>query len=328
MKKRLLRLLTTMLVFVLAQSLEVCAEGKRQDAVMLKGEDGGVAVQVTLPRASGEKISSLQISLNVKPQDAENIAAAFEFSPEISGKAKVKEALYNAQKGTLSLYIAGTKPLFENGADTITLGRVTASGGAVERPVFSVGVVENSLKFPGGSGSEIIELLEYPELSSGAGSSVSGTDGGSTGGGNQNSSLDAGSGFWTDSESQDLRQTLEIAKGYSKDDYTLKSYAALSEAIEKAEELFNNPAASKEEKEAVLQELQNAVGALVSGVPDSAKQKSRKNQTSRESVSAAGKPMGWIYALLALEGMLVAAAVIYGRRLTRVRKYIPSGSRR
>lgn len=322
MRKQLFRILSAVFAGFLVLPLGVCAKEQGQDAVMLKGENGGTAVQITLPRASGEKISSLQISLKVRPEAAENITAVFEFSQEISGKAKVQEARYNAEKGTLNIYIAGTKPLFEAGEDTITLGRVTASCDGVPESGFSVGVVENSLKFPGGSGSEAIELLEYPEFSSGT--ITPGPDGGSDGGGGQNNSGNAGHGSWTGSGNQDLQQTLDMAESYAKKDYTLESYAALSEAMKKAKEILNDASASQQEKEAALQELQNAVGALVSAVPDSAKEKSKKSRMSQESVSVTSRPMGWIYLLLALEGLLVLALVIYVKKFVRMKKCIRS----
>ena len=88
-------------------------------------------------------------------------------------------------------------------------------------------------------------------------------------------------------DTENLRQFVNTVKGYSKKNYTAESWAALEEAVKNAEGILNNPNASIEERDAALQALQNAAGALEDQTPDSAQLKAEPEPAGKGAVQGA-----------------------------------------
>lgn len=162
-----------MAVFTLILALPFSAQASEQEAIYLEADGDSVKVRLSLPGADGAMFSSLKLTLNVASDSAENLDASFQFDPSLSGKAKVQEARYQAEKDTLNVYIAGRDALFEKGEDTITLGKVCASDKA-----FTVEVKEDCLTVAEGSKGRTVKLERLPQPVLAGGASSSGNEGG------------------------------------------------------------------------------------------------------------------------------------------------------
>ena len=99
------------------------AAGAGQDDLVLEASGSTLTVKLTLPNAKDEKLSSLQLGLEL---DAGSFSE-FQFDQAVTGKAKTYEAYYDADNRQINLYIAGTAPLFTS--DTLTIGSVSVYSG-------------------------------------------------------------------------------------------------------------------------------------------------------------------------------------------------------
>ncbi|MCI8582437.1 MAG: hypothetical protein HFH13_04800 [Dorea sp.] len=334
--------LTSMIMAVLALFLVLpfSVKAREQEAVYLEAEGESVKVRLTLPGADGAMLSSLKLTLNVASDSGQSLDASFQFDPALSGKAKVQEARYHAGNKTLNVYLAGNEALFAKGEDTITLGKVCASGGA-----YTVEVKEDSLTVAEGSKGRTVkfEKLPKPVL---AGS----TETGDNGGGDTKPPIDSGDGEKTPPasdaggdgeqnvppsgsgngdeeltlpsgpengeetppvEEEQLQELVNTVKEYPEKTYTKKSYAALTEARKNAEGVQNNPNATKEDRDKALQSLQNAVGALEEKTLTSAEEKNGQSNIGQKepyksSVSAV------LYVMIALFVLVIAGIIVYG----------------
>lgn len=117
MKKYLTGMILAAFLFAVSMPLQVFAA---ENAIQLEPTGNQVAVKLTLPNAAGEKISSLQLTLEIAPCQS----ADFIFDAAVTGTNAICKAYYheNNAGGILNLYIAGTNPLYQNGAETLLLG--------------------------------------------------------------------------------------------------------------------------------------------------------------------------------------------------------------
>ncbi len=113
--------------------------------------------QVTLDsfHAAKEGISSISFSLTVEPEDAAKVEFVFQ-----GVSAEILEYRYHADEKKMNIYMAGTKPLFAEGAESLTVGKVVISDGSGKA---TVGVVPDSLKFVYGSTQRDMEGVGIPE---------------------------------------------------------------------------------------------------------------------------------------------------------------------
>ncbi len=148
MKKNKWKMLAAALIWALLLPGRVLAEGGNE----VRLDETGTVTMI-LPQAGEEGISSIQFSLLIDSPDAER--AEFEFA---AGSAKITEFRFHKEEKKLNVYIAGTEPLFAQGSDSLTLGKVIVLDGnggsttaAVSVPVDSVQYVYGTeLKKPEG----------------------------------------------------------------------------------------------------------------------------------------------------------------------------------
>lgn len=116
MKKYLTGIILAVLVFTVVMPRQVFAA---ENSIQLEPTDKQVTVKLTLPNAAGEKISSLQLSLEITPCQS----ADFTFDSAVASKA-VTYAQYhpNGAGGTLNIYISSANPLYQSGVETLSLG--------------------------------------------------------------------------------------------------------------------------------------------------------------------------------------------------------------
>ena len=115
---------------------------------------------VTLDSFHAEKegISSMSFSLTVEPEDAAKVEFVFEGS-----SAEILEYSYHAEEKKLNIYMAGTAPLFAEGAESLAVGRVVVSNESGQSVRATVGVVPDSLKYVYGSSLKGMEGVGIPE---------------------------------------------------------------------------------------------------------------------------------------------------------------------
>lgn len=302
MKKYITGILMAVFAFIVILPLHVRAAG--QEALYLEAEGEGVKVRLTLPGADGQFLSSLQLSLNVTSDRAGELEASFQFDSSLSGKALVQEARYQKETGTLNLYIAGREPLFSQGEETITLGKVIAADGA-----FTVEAKEDALTLAEGSSKRTVKLGRLPEPVLAGDKALPGDTTVPGNEGEENKPMTPAA-----AGNANLQQAVNAAKGYTKKNYTADSYAALEEAVKSAEGIINNPNTTQEERDAALQSLQNAVGALEDKTPTSAEEKNGQNQSSQEEGLFNGPVPVVLYVMIALLILVILGVTIYGIR--------------
>lgn len=310
MRKYLTGILTAALVLMAVLPLKVSAGGG--EALYLEAEGEGVKVRLALPGADGEMLSSLQLALKVTSDTAENLEAAFQFEEALTGKAKVCEARYQAENGTLNLYIAGREPLFARGEETLTLGRVVAEGGA-----FTVEAEEDALTLAEGSSKRTVNLGQIPKAVLAGDKREPADTAGSEEleGGEETPAIQPPVG------DESLQQSVNAAKGYIKKNYTKESYAALEEAVKNAEGILGNPNASQAERDEALKSLQNAVGALEDQTLTSTEAKNSQNGSSQEELFKEPVPVV-LYVMIAVLVLVIAGITVYGIRYKKKEELI------
>ena len=310
MRKYLTGILTAALVLMAVLPLKVSAGGG--EALYLEAEGEGVKVRLALPGADGEMLSSLQLALTVTSDTAENLEAAFQFEEALTGKAKVCEARYQAESGTLNLYIAGREPLFARGEETLTLGRVVAEGGS-----FTVEAEEDALTLAEGSSKRTVNLGQIPKAVLAGDKREPADTAGSEEleGGEETPAIQPPVG------DESLQQSVNAAKGYIKKNYTKESYAALEEAVKNAEGILGNPNASQAERDEALKSLQNAVGALEDQTLTSTEAKNSQNGSSQEELFKEPVPVV-LYVMIAVLVLVIAGITVYGIRYKKKEELI------
>ncbi len=167
MIKKIMAAVLTFVLLLTMVPVQASAAGAEGDHLKLEASAGTLTVKLVLPNAAGEKLSSLQLSLELNGGSF----SKFQFDQAVAGKAKTYEAYYDTESRKINLYIAGTEPLFTS--DTLTIGsvRVYTSGNA---PVEASG---GEVKVVRGTDLEDMKLSDAVEVTFGSDSS------GSTGGG-------------------------------------------------------------------------------------------------------------------------------------------------
>lgn len=248
--------------------LQVSAAG--EPGIQLQAEENAASVSLTLPETVREHVYSLELSLRVESDAPEQLNAEFLFE---EGMAKIAEYRYHEDTGILKIYLSGNRALFEG--EFLKLGKAVFSAADQEGVTVRVSVVEDSLKVVNGTKAEALQKITYPETievkNGGTSDNEPGDGNGETDGSDGSEGNDGSDGNGDTDEDKDsvqalraeLEKTLALAKTYKKEEYTADSFAKLEEAIKAAEEILGKQDAAKEELDAALKNLENAIGALV-----------------------------------------------------------------
>lgn len=241
MKNRILNIV--LLAFIVAVLLPVHALAANTNDEVQISEEGDISIQSE--HAAQEGISSLQFGLLVQATEPD-AQVSFAFS---ESTAKIAEYRYHEDSGLLNIYLAGTTPLFTDSA-VLPVGTVVVQDQDGKDVEAEVSVAEDSLQYVYGTELRMAEanLPEGP-VTIHAEQLVKPDDGGEE--------IPKSEAF------QDLQETLKNAESYAADSYTTESYQAMKKAMEEAKAVLNSPAPTEEEIENALQNLQNAMGALV-----------------------------------------------------------------
>lgn len=251
MKKYIARIVVMLLI---ASVLPLQVSAAEKESIELAVEAEQVGVSLTLPQSVSGNILSLQVGLKVDSNVQEETTATFQFSENV---AKVADYRYNQEKGSLNIYLSGTKTLFQNGTESLKLGNVQINTTNENGATVHVSVVENSVKMVKGTKTEVIQNIDYPEKAE----IILGNGGNQDNGGDPDNGGDQDNG-----EAQDkteLQQVMEMAKSYTQSEYTKESYAVLQKAMEMAQKVLDKEDATEEEITEALKNLENAIGSLV-----------------------------------------------------------------
>jgi len=269
MKKYILGMI--MAVFAFIAVLPHSIDASENQGIELKPDKNKAEVILTMPQFAAEKVSSLQLSLDITTNTS---AADVSFKFNSNLPAKVKEYRYHEDTHMLNLYIAGTTPLFDK--DSLSLGEVIADTTDGSGLTAYVNVKIDSLKYVSGTKIATVKnQLSYPEtvtLTAGDGGEPINKPTPEVPGTTAPAGEQPAPGT-TDQEQETkipaatdqlkLRDVLSIANGYAEEDYTAESYSILKEAIRKAEELLNKPDVTQKEIDDAVMLVQNAIGALI-----------------------------------------------------------------
>lgn len=265
-----------MAVFACIALLPLQASAAGEPGIQLLAEENAASVSLTLPETVREHVYSLELGLKVESDAPEQLNAEFLFE---EGLAKIAEYRYHEDTGILKIYLSGNRALFEG--ESLKLGKAVFSAADQEGVAVRVSVVEDSLKVVNGTKAESLQKITYPEAievknggtsdnepgeGNGGSDGSDGTEGnggpdgsdGTEGNGNPDEDMDS-----VQALRAELEKTLALAKTYKKEEYTADSFAKLEEAIKAAEEILGKQDAAKEELDAALKNLENAIGALV-----------------------------------------------------------------
>ncbi|MFQ9587737.1 MAG: hypothetical protein ACLRZS_15020 [Mediterraneibacter gnavus] len=251
MKKYIARIVVMLLI---ASVLPLQVSAAEKESIELAVEAEQVGVSLTLPQSVSGNILSLQVGLKVDSNVQEETTATFQFSENV---AKVADYRYNQEKGSLNIYLSGTKTLFQNGTESLKLGNVQINTTNENGATVHVSVVEDSVKMVKGTKTEVIQNIDYPEKAE----IILGNGGNQDNGGDPDNGGDQDNG-----EAQDkteLQQVMEMAKSYTQSEYTKESYAVLQKAMEMAQKVLDKEDATEEEITEALKNLENAIGSLV-----------------------------------------------------------------
>ncbi len=277
MKKRIFNIVLTVLMIAVLLPVHALA-ANTNDEIQITDEG---SVTITSEHAAREGIASLQVSLLVQPA-RENAEVSFVFS---DSAAKVAEFRYHEDSGLLNIYLSGTEALFGD-SDTLSVGTVVVQDQDGKDMTATVGVEKESLKYVYGT-ELIIEEAEVPEQPVTINADEP-TDPDQPTETDEPTNPDEPTetdeptnpdeptetdeptnpddGNEDDSKSEtlkELEETLKNAESYVEGNYTKESYQAMKKAMEEAKAVLNSPMPTEEELANALQNLQNAMGALV-----------------------------------------------------------------
>ena len=170
----------------------------------------------------------------------------------------------------MTLYIAGTKNLFED--DSLTLGTLSVTGIDGQAQVF---FIENSLKTVNGAYAEET-LSDITGNSVILGKSETGTSSSSNAGGTTKPSSKPvyGNGANTNTagdteetgtftvDKSGLEEAIKMAVSLEEQDYTVESYREMKKALSVAQQVFDDLHVSQQEVDEATLDLQNAIGAM------------------------------------------------------------------
>ena len=315
--------------------------------VKLSAAKQEAAVAVEIPGAAQKDITSLQLSLGITMdgEDQEKAKIQFKFADSVTGAFRDFRLRKDTQ--AITLYVAGTKNLFEG--DSLTLGTLSVTGIEGSAQVF---FCENSLKTVNGAYweetlSEVkgtpVTLQKDGLVSASSSSETSATSSEtqnpspdnppasgnpSTPAGNpdQPSSKASGNtaytkppagtaepGFSTVDKSG-LAEAIQMALSLEEKSYTAESYQALQAALTAAQTAYDDPQVSQQEVDAATMNLQNAIGALQTAgstiINGESGQESEETEqaSSKKTSDKAGNNI--LYIVLIAVGVLAVAGVI------------------
>ena len=311
--------------FIAILPLQVLAAG---DEVRLKEDGNNVNVSVTVSGGAGEKVSSMQLGLQITDRDGnpagpeileqiENLT--FSWSQEVQARAAVTEQRYQRETGILRIYIAGSEPLFSGEGeepDSLALGNVMMEEiqeGAADGLYISV--VPDSFRKVQGSNAQKLSASfsnavpivpvnredpvdpETPEPGQ------PGNPGGSAGG-----SGGAGSSLVDKSQ---LQEVLNLAAGYQEEDYTSESFGVLKKAMKEGQAVLDDPYAVQEEVDQAASAVMNAIGGLVPFGTTSVDARNEMYSGTSQAVGT-GDMTSWrvCVVVMVLSGLVIAGAGI------------------
>lgn len=164
------KITAAILAFVLLFSMvpvQASAAGAEGNDLKLETSGGILFVKLILPNAKGERLSSLQLSLELDT----GTFSEFQFDRAVTEKAKTYEAYYDEDNRRINLYIAGTEPLFTS--ETLIIGSVgvkSVGNAPVEASGRDVMVVR-------GAALEDLELSDSVDITFASDTSGSGSTG-------------------------------------------------------------------------------------------------------------------------------------------------------
>lgn len=302
MKKYQLRIVMAVFALIAVLPLRVSAA---EEGIQKLPENGTASIEIEIPQAYGEKVSSIQFSLAVAEQNGEPAdtgllekieTISFLPSVSVSSRAKICEPRYNRDTGVLNVYIAGTEPLFSE-EDTLTVGTVGAVYREGESGDLFLKPLADSLKVVKGT---VLKTIEDDEIAVRI-SVLSEPTGPAGPGVSEKPSVDK----------TRLQAILEQAAGYKEADYTGGSYGLLKKAMEEGRRVLDDPEATQEEVDQAVAAIELAIGRLIPVTETSAQQQQNpsseaQNQNSK-AVSTGDTNRIWFYTG---SGILCGIAVI------------------
>lgn len=322
MKKYILGISITVIAvfaFIALLPLEAFFQGSGEAQKLSNGET--MTIEVELPGAYGEKISSLQLSLAVTDQDGNPAAASvmekiesLTFSPDkaVSSKTDICEQRYDKNSGMLDIYIAGIEGLFSED-DKLTIGSIAASMDA-GADVY-VKLAEDSFQIVKGFSMKTITDEQNAVIRLGVeGGNVTPTE----------PVVPTEPVIPTEpantlNDTSDLLSALDTAGTLQESDYTPESFALLKKAIEEAMAVLNNPNATQEEIDRAAEAVLNAMGTLVRVEVTSAGQTVTKTENNGKILKEAA-PTGDQAAIAFYFIMIMVSAVSFSAVLIRKRR--------
>lgn len=268
MKKNSLGIIMAVFIFIAMLPQQALAADNENPLKLQAGQSA--LVEAELSQANGEKISSLQLSLEVTSQDGTSGNASIlekienlSFSPDdaITSKAKVCEQRYHKNTGILSIYIAGTEPLF-SAEDKLTVGTVTATGKDGNGVDVYIKMVTDSFKVVRGNALQTI-MEDEATVRMAIAQEEKPTQPQEPETPTQPQEPETPNPEDPIIDKTQLSEALDIAAEFVESDYTADSFTLLKAAIEKAKSVMSNSDATKEEVESVTEELLNVIGSLV-----------------------------------------------------------------
>ncbi len=299
MKKNSLGIIMAVFIFIAMLPQQALAADNETPLRLQAGQSA--LVEAELSQASGEKISSLQISLEVTSQDGTsgntNVLEKIEnlsFSPDetIASKAKICEHRYHKNTGVLDIYIAGTQPLF-SAEDKLTVGKVTATGKDGNGVDVYIKMVTDSFKVVRGNDLQTIMEDEATVRIAVAAEEEKPTQPEEPEKPTTPQEPETPNPEDPIIDKTQLNEALDIAAGFVESDYTADSFALLKAAIEKAKAVMNDSNATKEEIEAVTEELLNVIGSLEPVSKNSVDNNSQVNGNNQNQSSTSAQTGDW-----------------------------------
>ena len=298
MKKNSLGIIMAVFIFIAMLPQQALAADNENPLKLQAGQSA--LVEAELSQANGEKISSLQLSLEVTSQDGTSGNASvlekienLSFSPDasITSKAKICEQRYHKNTGVLDIYIAGTQPLF-SAEDKLTVGTVTATGKDGNGVDVYIKMVTDSFKVVRGNALQTI-VEDEATVRIAVAQEEKPTQPEEPEKPTQPQEPETPNPEAPTIDKTQLNEALDIAAGFAESDYTADSFALLKAAIEKAKNVMSNSDATKEEIESVTEELLNVIGSLVPASKNNIDNNSQANGSNQNQNSTSAQTGDW-----------------------------------
>ncbi len=315
MKKNSLGIIMAVFIFIAMLPQQALAADNENPLKLQAGQSA--LVEAELSQANGEKISSLQLSLEVTSQDGTSGNASvlekienLSFSPDasITSKAKICEQRYHKNTGVLDIYIAGTQPLF-SAEDKLTVGTVTATGKDGNGVDVYIKMVTDSFKVVRGNALQTI-MEDEATVRIAVAQEEKPTQPEEPEKPTQPQEPETPNPEAPTIDKTQLNEALDIAAGFAESDYTADSFALLKAAIEKAKNVMSNSDATKEEIESVTEELLNVIGSLVPVSKNNVDNNSQANGNNQKQSSVSAQTGDWNAILIFVAMTVFSLAVI------------------